>query len=611
MLTESQAGYAWVTADADVHILNIGVPPESAAMGGYGKRLLALGYGSNDGITRAWESTDGGGSFSEIATTGAVTGFFQNGGDTSISCDAGGCLLGDTVARVGWEGQAEVASATLDTSVPELTGKLGGAISCELTPRTKWAPIRGSALGVTFPRLSDLMRGKEAWSLATQDPSTHAIDVTSASVPDKDSDASIVSTHSLLGPIGGQGTTAWTLQTQAEGYVAARSTVPERAGALDKKPVSVEVSWANFYAGSFGRRTITDAGTWDAALLSGATSLRGMTQATLTPAIISITGPGVVFRALASAPKTFFVDGQARTTVFDYPDWSSLGIERARSDAAMPGSEVFPAGFVELATSDGQPLTQSFALAHKPAGASGYEVATVAFADSNAETSWGYLDGTSGVESTNPDVDGNRGEAFGMFVKADGTLSDPVALPTLADLPEKPRGCTPDDRKGTPRAFMPVFSRRGPVLYPNGRRAIVVSEAKKDPKSSTTTEPTWFLSDGAVLFGTPKDPCVGAFRGSSAGHGLVVVIAGDMTHAWMFRPAAVENPACGACPDDPLCSCASAAPTPGDRRRRPPPKPARTADVEWRPMTCAYKPELAPPPDVTSSILARAPEDAD
>ena len=108
-------------------------------------------------------------------------------------------------------------------------------------------------------------------------------------------------------------------------------------------------------------------------------------------------------------------------------------------------------------------------------------------------------------------------------------------MPTLIDLPDKPRACTADDRKNTPRAYMPVFSptKRTP-MFPDGRRAILVSEGNKDTKSLTLTEPTWFLSDGAILHGTPKDPCLAGMRGSAMGRGLVVVVAGDMTHAWML-----------------------------------------------------------------------------
>jgi hypothetical protein len=230
------------------------------------------------------------------------------------------------------------------------------------------------------------------------------------------------------------------------------------------------------------------------------------------------------------------------------------------------------------------------------------------FAGANAESDWGYLDTASGIQTIYAEADGNKGEAFTLILKQDGSLGDPIALPTLNDLPEKPRACTADDRKNTPRAFMPAFSKaRTLPLFPNGRRAVVVSDGTKDPKALTVTEPQWFLSDGAILYGTPKDPCLAGLRASSPGRGLVAIIAGDMTHAWMFRPArAADECGCDAV-NDPACDCSQVVTKP---KGRPKAKPVGNASVEWRPMSCRVKADLGAPPEISADVLVPSPEDA-
>ncbi len=71
--------------------------PQTVVRGGFGKRVVAVGYGSTDGAIRAWESADGGASFNEIATTSAFANYDVDASE--IVCDAGGCLLGDALAR--------------------------------------------------------------------------------------------------------------------------------------------------------------------------------------------------------------------------------------------------------------------------------------------------------------------------------------------------------------------------------------------------------------------------------------------------------------------------------------------------------------------------------
>lgn len=599
---DSSGGYVWVNADADGRVTTVSPGPEQgASVGGWGRRVVSIGYGATDGVVRAWESNDGGQSFNEITTTAAVGNFFN--GDTLMACDAGGCLLGETLARVGWEGQVETPINMAEDFPPPMEPRLRPTLACELSPKSKWTAVKNLTVGPSiYPKLSDLMRGASAWSLMTRDPASLEIDVTSATLPERASDPAEVRTRVLLtGSTGTRGRVATLAKPQAEGFVAAKVVVPESKGRLDAgKPVDqLEVGWVNFYTGTFGRRTLNDAGTWTPSLASGTS---------LTPALLTVTGPGVVFRA-GPAPKSVFFDGGSKSTTFDYPDWSALGLTGpVSSDAALVGGQIFAAGFI-----DRSPTANIFAIAHKPPGASAFEAEAVTYALGSADVDWVYLGSRNGVSALSTNLDQDTGEAWASIVEPDGSLGERIPIPTLRDVGDRPRPCSADDKKTTPRTVAAAFSRRGYMLFRSGRQPIQVTEGAASPKSLVAADPTWYLSDGAILYGTPKDPCLAGVRGSAVKHGSVVVIAGDLEHAWMFRPAtmaAVTVPSCYCNPDDPLCQCADPDLVVDPQTSKPTHGKVPVASVEYRAMTCKLKPELVPPYEVTSNALVRSPEDA-
>ena len=140
------------------------------------------------------------------------------------------------------------------------------------------------------------------------------------------------------------------------------------------------------------------------------------------------------------------------------------------------------------------------------------------------------------------------------------------------------------------------------ALFPNGRRPVLVTEGTKDAKSLGLSGPMWFLTDGAILHGTPKDPCVAGYRGSAVGMNRVIVVAGDLQHAWMFRPAPPTS-GCLCDPNDEACDCTD----PANQVKHD--KNQVIASVEVRPMTCQYKPELVPPAELAGEVTYPAPED--
>ena len=600
---DSSSGFVWVTADAEGRVIAASSPPEQgASLGGWGRRVVAVGYAQADGLIRAWESSDGGVAFSEITTTPAVANYF--GGDTLITCDAGGCLFGDTLARIGWEGQVETPMNLADEAPTTLDTKLRPPIVCELSPRSKWTPVKNLAAPGTsiYPRLTDIGRGASAWALMTRDADSGEVLVTSATAPDRPHDESTISVHSLLGANPGKGRYANTARTQLEGFIAARAPVPEAKGKIEAgKPIdNLEVGWVNFFTNTFGKRTLQSAGAWSTALAVGSP------PSVLAPSMLTIAGSSVVFGA-GGTQKSLLFDSGNKTTLFDYPDWAKLGVSGpVKPDAALVGGQVFP-----IALLDRAPTANVFAFAHRPSSASDYRADAMSVGGGASEIDMVYLGAQNGVSTLIADVADDAAESWAHILLPNGTLGERIALPTLRDLGDRPRACTAEDRKATPRTISASFSQRsGTLLFRSGRQPILVTDGPKDPKSLVDPTATWFLSDGAVLYGTPKDPCVAAFRGSSVRRGFAVVVSGDLEHAWMFRPSAGApgpNEPCNCNPDDPLCQCPEEAeePTPKSPQKR-----KRVASsVEVRLMSCKPKADLAIPADVVSMGAIRSADD--
>src|SRR4030095_8787038 len=93
---------------------------------------------------RAWETTDGGATWNEVAITDAMGRYSNMSG--FIPCGVAGCLFGDELARVGWEGQPETSLAAMASPMlPDPDVPVGMPISCQLTPKTEWTQLFGRA----------------------------------------------------------------------------------------------------------------------------------------------------------------------------------------------------------------------------------------------------------------------------------------------------------------------------------------------------------------------------------------------------------------------------------------------------------------------------------
>lgn len=608
---EENMGFCWATLDADGRVANVATPPEPASMiGGVGARVLALGDSPTDGATHVWESLDGGGSWNEVAATAAVVKYGTRGGSV-LACALGGCLFGDELARIGWEGQSETAVPAPEEQIgvaPEVT--LATPISCQLRPKTEWTRVTGrpeersggsgSNALPSFPRLRDLVRGKTAFSVAAIDDESGAVEITSVAMVERDAPPATPTKKPLLGARQGKGPFATTVRSQAEGYVALRAKVPTtKVGAVDTtKPLEgLELAWNNQYLGVLAKKTVKIPGSWSAPLGSG-TSLR--------PALLTVAMQGVVLQA-TSNDAAIYVDGGSAQS-FGFPAFSALIADRRATtnvDATYVGGTPFGISFVDrspnaqlFAIARGLPVSDGKGAKPKPGErARPTELFATTLGPALSETDFLYAGSRVGVSSTwlpVTDTSASPSRAMAFMIADDGTLEPAVELPTMADLPRETKACTAEQRKSELRSVASHFGRYGLLMAPQNRHPVMILDAPGPSTQgsltlSTASDPQWLLGDGAVVFGKKGDACVGAYRASGVRSGLVAVIGGDLEHAWAIRTQIA--------PRDRITKrgVSTAAPT--------------VSALEMRPMTCRFQPDLPVPYEVTSRATQRMADD--
>jgi hypothetical protein len=112
------------------------------------------------------------------------------------------------------------------------------------------------------------------------------------------------------------------------------------------------------------------------------------------------------------------------------------------------------------------------------------------------------------------------------FAEGDRVFASPIAVPTQGDLPAAPAACSAQQRAHSPRVV--AEAQRGL------RHPVLVADA---------AQVHTLFTDKAVLFGTPEQPCVGAFE-ASLPDALVrdgsaplwaIVGPGEGSASWLFR----------------------------------------------------------------------------
>ena len=591
MVLVGNGGIRYVSTDEDGRILRVTRPPsDEVLMAGFGPRLIALKPADEGGGIRVWESLDSGGTWVDIPGTRALDrDFFRS--SPALACGGGGCLLGDTVARVGWSGQAEPRSDSLPTVEPARVPRLRTPIVCDLAPGSRWTRVE-NVYGAGEPDLDEVMRGRSVWSMLTWDQKTGAVNAVTATLPESGDGPSVVASRPLFGKAQNSAQTALDLSHQMEGYAGARvrfTTDPKGEVKLGSPMRGIEVAWENFIDGTSGRATIPDAGPFELGDIKTNRSLA------FDPALLSVSLNGIFVRPHSPSARsglTFFLEPGGKTARFDYPGWPNRGLGNRnltfRDDAVLAGGQMLAVG---MERADG-PFT-ALLLASRASGTWTTTASAVApkpgdHPDLVAHTDWAYTGTSIGVTALVADSKSGRAWATFQAFQADGSLSPAAELGTPFDLADPPRPCKPSDRASLTRFEAPLTV-RGEVAFAGTRHPVLVTELGSAGPSRSPQAPKpsiGLLTWGAILHGPPSSPCLAAWDAASfsapGSPQVSAVLSGDLAHSWLFRLGAADSPT------SPPRPSAPSAPAPA----------APQSDlkiVEYRPMTCRFDPSAKVP----------------
>jgi hypothetical protein len=549
---------------------------------------------------RVWESLDGGATWSDIPGTRALDrDFFRS--SPIIACGGGGCIFGDSVARVGWGGQVEPRIDTPPPPEPTSSPALRTPIACELAPTSRWTRIE-DVYGGSEPDLDETMRGRSVWSVITWDPKTGAVNTVSAMLPESGEGPATVSLRPLFGRAPNPTQTALDLSHQMEGYAAARvrfATDAKGEVKLGAPMRGVEIAWENYLDATSGRATIPDAGPFE---LGDVKTNRPLSFDT---ALLSVSLHGIFVRPHSLSARTgatYFLEPNGKSQRFDYPGWPNRSFSRSiafREDAAIAGGQLLAVGMEPRA--DG-PFT-TIMVAHRTADAWSLNATALApkpdaLPDLLAHTDWSYGSGKAiGVTALVADPKRNRAWSTFQPFRGDGTMGPAEPLPTPFDLPAAPRPCKPLERASTTRFEAPLTV-RGEVVFAGTRHPVLVTDLSQPAARSPTAtlrKPLLLLTWGAVVQGTPSSPCASGWDAFSFGGGTQVsaILTGDLTHSWLFRIGAQEPSAATAARPGAGGASGGAAASGAQAATSSPRELLKT--VEYRPMTCRFDPDAKVP----------------
>lgn len=502
-----------IVTDEAGRVLSVSRPPEPEVdIGAVGTRAVAI---AESGDSRAWESLDGGVSWQAIGRAPLPLCADEHC-ETTIACGAAGCVVGSEFSRVGWQGQSDEETGV--QSPPEATGprlfrhKLGVAFGCTLDEGA-WRPL---ASAIRVPAADSAAIGRAAWFVPAFDPlkaSAWVYHGFGGAHPK-------VERETLLAPPPNPGDWASFLAPQIEGAAALRYLIPERRPG-ESRLTDIEVGWDNLVENTVLHGTLATGVEYQI----GDYKSGGRFQLA-DPHLVSVASGGLYVRVHhsdADRQPTYFFDGRSVTSIPGV-NWDAESLA-GKSEMFHVGHEHVPVhilgdgvAFVR-AESKGQAWTfsaQTVGLVNsQPFGVEEFAMPT-------------YVSGRPAWAITSRENGGTRMHAFAYPVRADGNVFDaPIPIPTQIDAGDTPKRCAPEQRTSTPRTV---------AMYGAGTRHLVQIVDPSEPVRN-------YLTDSAVLYGTPESACVAAYDAASvavdpqqSGSGERAILTyDDLEHAWLFR----------------------------------------------------------------------------
>ena len=513
LVIADRRGRALVVVDEQGRLLSGSKPPEEQALvASVGTRAFALVPRTR----KTWESMDGGVTWQALSRLPVA--LCPGDGECTVAmrCVPRGCVIGNEVSRIGWAGQNDDDSDSLpppsrDPS-PLVERKLRSPIACALDD-APWQNMAG--VGV-LPISRDAAFGKVSFVAISSDEA-HAA---ASTLHGFGGPRPHLETVSLLAPLDHPSEYAVELLDQVEGAAALRYRLPEDP-AKDSHLRNVEVAWDNAMAGQVGHARLPDGG----AVAPGDYE-RGGGAMHAVPDLLSIGEGGLYLRlhhAAVDNQDTWYFDGHGTTRIppVKWPVASTLRgrTEMARSENAHLALMLFGRG-------------TTVARARRAGADFEYDAETTALPDPSAfgltaSSYLAYLGNASGwyVQSENTNS-GRASAVFYPFRPSGEVTGAPIAVPTQLDLADRPNRCAASELTSTPRIDA--------GFLPGARHPIVVSD--------TSDAPRLFVSEGAVLYGTPENACATALDAeeiavdaSSARNERLLLLLDDLDHSWLFR----------------------------------------------------------------------------
>lgn len=458
-------------------------PRPDATLGAAGLLALAVTHPAGE----VFESLDGG---SEWTSVGRVPTAGCSDGKCAVMCYPAGCVIGESVTRVGWEGQQEAALLAPSSA----TGGSGMVRSVAATAvcrfEADWLPLRAEFV----PNAGSAALAEAAWF--TFHSRFQEASFTFHTMPERGT----LTTQVLVPPATAPGKTALYYTHQIEGAAVMRQI--EGRG--------VDVAWVNLFESPKARHVhLPESHRVKTRVTRFQTKLAEPTALTI--------GRGGLFFA-SDWQRPYFLHG-SQVEPLSWQAWPDT-IQPGRDELLRAGEQKLLVRFF------GNGSAVAWASAQNSVDAPGAQTVGLPYpADFGVsqEMTLAYTGDTPGLYVAN--FAGARSTAYVMpFDQV--PLGAPVPVPTQGSLGSTPVPCTEVKRRNTPRAVT--------SYEPGTRHAVVIS----DPN-----EPMPVLVTGdAVLHGTPADPCAVAFDAETVGvssdrvQALVFVEPG--ARSWAFRKTA-------------------------------------------------------------------------
>ena len=513
LVVEDGGEYKLVVTDDEGRAIAVSSAPfPGARLGAAGTRALAVKPQAGE----VWESLDGGASWEPL---GRVPVELCRPGDActfDLACHVEGCVIGAEVSRIGWRGQADSDDGVLAPPDHRSTGvsdrKVRTLISCALEAES-WEEI-----GVlsSLPRATDAALGRAVWFAGAADASNASVTTFHGIGGAKPR----VERVKLLAPVAKPESYAFTYHDQIEGGIALRYPLPTATS--NARLVRVEVAFDNRLEETVVRATIPDAGSFR----SGDYTSAGARTRAAQPDLVSITPGGAHVRPhhyARDSQTTYFVDGK-RVSTIPPVSWPSSSGSVAWTEMTRVGSTPVPI----------RALSGGAAVVRGRRTGSGWTfdaiatgLATPAIFGLKQKMQLAYLGTNAGVYvSLFDEVNVSARALFYPFRSEGAVLDTAIPAPTQLDAGDRPRRCSKHQRKATPRVVA--------AFLPGTRHPVVVT----DPLEPMRV----LITDGAVMHGTPKTPCVAAFGATPvpseiAPPGLesAIIPMDDLEHSWLFR----------------------------------------------------------------------------